>query len=82
MKDTAASRWIDLVAIRSTRADGHQKDRILLPNPEIQSIPEFGFLVSHQLVAGDDVVGFHGAGNVVLRNRDPTGQPLRELCES
>ena len=69
----------DLVLVRSTRADGHQKDRILDPNPEIHPLLEVGFLLSHKLAVRDDVVGLHGVGNVVLGNRDPTDQPFREL---
>jgi hypothetical protein len=63
-------------------ADGYEKDQILLPNPEIHPLLRVGFLFSHKFAVRDDVVGLHGVGRLVLGNRDPTGQPFRELCES
>ena len=61
----------DLVPVRSTRADGQQKNGILLPNPEIHPLLEVGFLLTNQIAVRDDVVGFqrlHGADTLVLEN--------------
>jgi len=40
--------------------DGYEEDGILLPDPEIHPLLQIGFLLSHELVVRDDVVGFHG----------------------
>lgn len=54
-------------------ADGYEEDQILLPNPEIHSLLQVGFLLSNKLAVRDDVVGLHDRCLQICNNRPEYG---------